>query len=92
MKRFLIFTFLFPIIATVSFFAIVYILTGAEVDSFSGAARIYAVFIAPGLFLALVDWGFTKTRILPVIGTTLVVYASAFCIGREAPDGFMRWV
>jgi hypothetical protein len=36
MKRFLIFLFIFPAIATASFYAVVYILTGAELDSLSG--------------------------------------------------------
>jgi hypothetical protein len=37
MKRFLIYLLLFPAIATVSFYAVLYILTGAVVDSLSGA-------------------------------------------------------
>jgi hypothetical protein len=73
-KRFLIFLFIFPAIAAVSFYAVIYILTGAVVDSFSGPGLIYLVCIVPGLVLALVDWGFARTRIPAVIGTTLFVY------------------
>jgi hypothetical protein len=38
MKRFLIYLLLFPAIATVSLYAVLYILTGAVVDSLSGSA------------------------------------------------------
>lgn len=67
MKRLLIFLLLFPAIATVSFFSIIYILTGAVIDSFSGPALMYLFFIVPGLVLALVDWGSSKTRIPPLL-------------------------
>jgi hypothetical protein len=77
MKRFLIFLFLFPAIATVSFYAVLYILTGAELDSLSGPAIGYLFFIGPALVLALVDWFIAaKVKVIPsVIGTTLVAYA-----------------
>ena len=71
MKRFLIFLFLFPPIATVSLYAVLYILTGAEVDSVSGPALVYAVSTVPALVLALVDWLAARTRIPSVIATTL---------------------
>ncbi len=74
MKRFLIFLFLFPAIATVSLYAVLYILTGAEVDSVSGPALVCAVFIGPGLVLAGVDWLLAKTPVPSVIGTTLFAY------------------
>jgi hypothetical protein len=76
MKRILIFLFLFPAIATASFYAVVYILTGAELDSVSGPALLYAAFAGPGLVLALVDWLIAKTPIPAVIGTTLFVYGA----------------
>jgi len=56
MKRFLIYLLLFPAIATVSFYAVLYILTGAVVDSLSGPAFCYLMFIGPTLVVALVDW------------------------------------
>jgi hypothetical protein len=76
MKRFLIFLFLFPAIATISFYAVLYILTGAVVDSFSGPAFIYAVAMGPGVVVALLDWLIAKTPVPPVIGTTLVLYGA----------------
>lgn len=74
MKRFLIFLFLFPAIATASFYAVIYILTGAVVDSLSGPGIGYLIFIGPGLVVALVDWFVARTRIPGVIATTLVAY------------------
>lgn len=75
MKRFLIFLLLFPAIATASFYAVLYILTGAELDSLSGPAIGYLFFIGPALVLALVDWFVAKKTPVPgVIGTTLVAY------------------
>ena len=47
MKRFLIYLFLFPAIATVSLYAVLYILTGAVVDSLSGPA-----FLLPRVYWA----------------------------------------
>lgn len=77
MKRFLVFVFLFPAIAAASFYAVLYILTGATVDSLSGPGIVYLVSIGPALVLALVDWLFAKTPIPGVIGTTLVAYGVA---------------
>jgi hypothetical protein len=76
MKRFLIFLFLFPAIATVSFYAVLYILTGAVVDSVTGPALLYVVVMGPGLVLALVDWAIAaKLKAIPsVLGTTLFAY------------------
>jgi hypothetical protein len=76
MKRFLIYLFLFPAIATASFFAMLYILTGAEVDSLSGPAFCYLFFIGPALVVALVDWGAAArlSVIRSVIATTLFAY------------------
>jgi hypothetical protein len=76
MKRFLIFLFLFPAVATVSFYAVLFVLTGAVVDSLSGPAFMYVISIGPGLVLALVDWLIAKTPIPGVVGTTLFVYAA----------------
>jgi hypothetical protein len=73
MKRFRIFLFLFPAVATVSFYAVLYVLTGAVVDSLSGPGIMYLVSIGPGLVLALVDWLVAKTA---VIGTTLFAYGA----------------
>jgi hypothetical protein len=75
-KRFLIFLFIFPAIANASAYAVIYILTGAVVDSFSGPALMYLVFIGPGLVAALVDWLVAKTPIPAVIGTTLFAYVA----------------
>jgi hypothetical protein len=77
MKRFLIFLFLFPAIATVAFFVLIYLLTGAELDSLSGPAMGYLIFLGPGLAVALVDWLFARTRIPVVIATTLVTYGAS---------------
>lgn len=90
MKRFLIFLFLFPAVATVSTYAVIYVLTGAEVDSLSGPALVYLVSIAPGLVIALVDWGFSQTRIPAVVGTTLLVYSAL--VAYLAWEGSARWI
>jgi hypothetical protein len=76
MKRFLIFLFLFPAVATVSFYVVLYVLTGAVVDSLSGPGIMYLVSIGPGLVLALVDWLVAKAPIPAVIGTTLFAYGA----------------
>jgi hypothetical protein len=55
MKRFMIFLFLFPAVATVSFYAVLYVLTGAVVDSLSGPRIMYLASIGPGFVLALGD-------------------------------------
>ena len=80
MNRFLIFLLLFPAVATVSFYAVVYALTGAVVDSGSGPVLMYLVFIAPGLLAALFDWLVAKTSIPAVIATTLVAYGSSVLV------------
>jgi hypothetical protein len=74
MKRFLIYLLLFPAIATAAFYAVLYILTGAIVDSLLGPARIYLLFIGPGLVVAVVDWFVARTRIPSIIATTLFAY------------------
>ena len=74
MKRFLIYLFLFPAIATVLFYAVIYFLTGAVVDSLSGPAFCYLGFIGPGLVVALVDWLAARTTVPGVIATTLFAY------------------
>jgi hypothetical protein len=83
MKRFLIFLFLFPAIATASFYVVIYILSGAEIDSLSGPALGYLIFIGPGLVLALVDWLLAKTPIPGVIGTTLFAYAFTVLLAQR---------
>jgi hypothetical protein len=75
MKRLLIYLLLFPAIATVALYAVLYILTGAVVDSLSGPAFVYLMFIGPALVVALVDWLVSRTRIPGVIATTLFAYA-----------------
>ena len=75
MKRFLIFLLLFPAIATVALYAVLYILTGAVVDSLSGPAFGYLMFIGPALVVALVDrWALRLSVIPGVIATTLFAY------------------
>jgi hypothetical protein len=75
MRRFLIFLLLFPTIATASLYAVIYILTGAVVDSLSGPAFICLLFIGPALVVALVDWLVSRTRIPGVVATALFAYA-----------------
>ena len=75
MKRFLIYLLLFPAIATVALYAVLYILTGAVVDSLSGPAFCYLMLIGPALVIALVDWLVSRTRIPSVIAPTLFAYA-----------------
>ncbi|MGZ6242431.1 MAG: hypothetical protein ACXWN9_07575 [Candidatus Binataceae bacterium] len=82
MKRLLIFLFLFPAVATASFYAVIYILSGAEIDSLSGPAFGYLIFIGPGLVLALVDWLLAKTPIPAVIGTTLFAYVATVLLAE----------
>ena len=86
MKRFLIFLFLFPAVATVSFYAVLYVLTGAVVDSLSGPGIMYLVSIGPGLVLALVDWLVVKTPIPAVHRHNpfrLWGFGSVFGLGRQ---------
>jgi uncharacterized membrane protein len=71
MKRFLIFLLLFPAIATVALYAVIYILTGAVVDSLSGPAFICLLFIGPALVVGLLDWLVSRTRMPRVIAPTL---------------------
>jgi hypothetical protein len=77
MKRFLIFLVLFPAVAAVSFFTVLYVLTDAAPDSLSGAGFAYLIFVAPALLFAVVDWLFAKAPIPVVMGTTLFGYAAA---------------
>jgi hypothetical protein len=78
MKRFLIYLFLFPAVATASFYAVLYILTGAVVDSLSGPAFGYLMFIGPALVVALVDWWASRLGVIPgVIATTLFAYGAS---------------
>jgi hypothetical protein len=56
--------------------AVLYVLTGAVVDSLSGPGIMYLGSIGPGLVLALVDWLVAKTPIPAVIGTTLFAYGA----------------
>ena len=71
MKRFLIYLLLFPAIAATSLYAVLYILTGAVVDSLSGPAFVCLMFIGPALVVALVDWLVSRTRIPGLIAPTL---------------------
>jgi hypothetical protein len=82
MKRFLIYLVLFPAIATVALYAVIYFLTGAVVDSLSGPAFIYLMFVGPALVVALVNWLVSRTRIPGVMATTLFAYGvSALAAG-----------
>ena len=74
MKRFLVYLLLFPAIAAAALYAVIYILTGAVVDSLSGPAFCYLMFIGPALVVALVDWLVSRTRIPGVIPTTVFAY------------------
>jgi hypothetical protein len=74
-KRFLIYLFLVPAIATASLYAVLYILTGAVVDSLSGPAFGYLMFIGPALVVALVDMLASRLSVIHgVIATTLFAY------------------
>ena len=75
MKRFLVYLLLFPAIAAAALYAVIYILTGAVVDSLSGPAFICLLFIGPALVVASVDWLVSRTRLPGVISTTLFAYA-----------------
>jgi hypothetical protein len=82
MKRLLIFALLFPALATIAFFAVIYALTGAEVDSVSRPALLYLIFIGPALLVALTDWGLARTAMPAVLTTTLLIYGvSVLAIG-----------
>ncbi|MGM4885378.1 hypothetical protein AB7813_06915 [Tardiphaga sp. 20_F10_N6_6] len=74
MKRLLIFLLLFPAVATVAFYAVTYVLTGAAVDSGTGPVFMYLVFIVPGLLVALLDWLIARTSMPAVMTTTLLAY------------------
>jgi hypothetical protein len=74
MNRFLIFLLLFPAIATASFYAVPYILTGAAQDGGLGPVFMVLVFIVPGLLVALIDWLVAKTSVPAVVATTLLTY------------------
>jgi hypothetical protein len=75
MKRFQIYLFLFPAIAAASLYAVLYILTGAVVDSLSGPAFGYLMFIGPALVVALVDRWASRLSVIPgVIATTFFAY------------------
>jgi hypothetical protein len=86
MKRFLIYLFLFPAIATAAFYGVVYLLTGAQPDSLTGAAFIYFIFIAPSLLTSFADWFFAKRLggIRGLIATSLLGYVVAvvFMVGE----------
>jgi len=70
-KRFLIYLLLFPAIATVALYAVIYILTGAVVDSLSGPAFVWLMLTGPALVVGLVDWLVSRTRMPGVIAPTL---------------------
>lgn len=90
MKRFLVFLLLFPAVATVSLYSVIYLLTGAVVDSVSRPALIYAIAIVPGLVVAMVDWLMSKTPIPTVVGTTLLAYGALVLF--LAWDGSARYI
>jgi len=90
MKRFLVFLFVFPAVATVSLYSVIYLLTGALVDSWSRPALIYLVAIVPGLVVALVDWCMSRTPVPTVIGTTLFAYGALVLYLQW--DGSARYV
>jgi hypothetical protein len=84
MKRFLIFVLLFPGIATAVLFALISIGVGALPDNPEAIFVVgwgYIVGLIPALVCALVDLLLGKTRIPPVVGTTLVGYGIALLAG-----------
>ena len=89
MKRFLIFIFLFPGIATVVLFAFISIGVGALPDNPQAIFVVgwgYVVGVVPALVCAVVDLLLGKTRIPAVIGTTLVGYGIAILAGLTIFD------
>jgi hypothetical protein len=70
----LIFLLFFPAIATASFYAVMYVLTGAAQDGGLGPAFMALVFIVPGLLVAGLDWLVAKTSVPAVVATTLLAY------------------
>ena len=90
MKRFLIYLLLFPAIATVALYAVLYILTGAVVDSLSGPAFCYLMLIGPALVIALVDWLVSRTGLPNVFAPTpfaggVSVVAAAWAVTIDVP-------
>ncbi|CAN5505983.1 hypothetical protein BH11PSE4_BH11PSE4_06630 [soil metagenome] len=78
MSRLLIFVLLFPAVATASFYVLLDILTGAELDSLSGPAWLYLAFIGPALLIAGVDSIAARLSVMPaVLVTTLFGYTAA---------------
>ena len=89
MKRFLIFIFLFPGIATVVLFAFISIGVGALPDNPQAIFVVgwgYVVGVVPALVCAVVDLLLGKIRIPAVIGTTLVGYGIAILAGLTIFD------
>jgi hypothetical protein len=70
----LIFLLFFPAIATASFYAVMYVLTGAAQDGGLGPVFMVLVFIVPGLLVAGLDWLVAKTSVPAVVVTTLLAY------------------
>ena len=77
MKRFLIYLFVFPTVATLTFYAVVFLLTGAAVDSLTGPVLIYGIAIFPGLVIAVVDKSISKSPVAAVIAGTALVYTAS---------------
>jgi peptidoglycan/LPS O-acetylase OafA/YrhL len=74
MNRLLIFLLLFPAVAAASFYAVMYILTGAAQDGGLGPVFMYLVCTVPGLLVALLDWLVAKTSVPAVVATTVLAY------------------
>lgn len=74
MNRFLVFLFLFPAIATASFYAVLYILTGAAQDGGYGPVLMALIFVVPGLMVAWLDGLVARTSVPAVVATTLLAY------------------
>jgi hypothetical protein len=74
MKRFLIFLFFFPGVATISYYAVLYALSGTVPDSVAGVGLICLISIGPALLIALVDWSVTSWLKIGVVGTAFVAY------------------
>jgi peptidoglycan/LPS O-acetylase OafA/YrhL len=74
MNRFLIFLLFFPAVATVSFYAVSCLLTGAAQDGGYGPVLMYLIFMLPGLIVALLDWLVAKTSVPAVVATTILAY------------------
>ena len=93
MKRFLIFFFLFPILALAGLFVFISIGVGAVPDNPEAVWLVgwaYVVCAVPALLCASLDASLSKTRIPAIVGTSLAGYGIAFLIGFVTFDNVLN--